>query len=121
MVTSGLLLVVFTGPNHYHTSEPQALHEENSGKVVGESWAASQVVSSQNFCTDSKLVYFLSSGLNFQIEHHLFPGVNQCYLPLIAPTVRDTCKEFGIPYQNDDSLTTVFGKFLNWMQFLGSP
>lgn len=30
--------------------------------------------------------------------HHLFPGINQYYYPAIAPIVKETCKEYGVPY-----------------------
>jgi len=36
--------------------------------------------------------------MNYQIEHHLFPAINDIHYPSIAPIVRDHCKEFNIPY-----------------------
>jgi hypothetical protein len=34
-----------------------------------------------------------------QIEHHLFPGVSQYHLPGISSIVKQTCKEFNLPYR----------------------
>jgi len=41
---------------------------------------------------------FLCGALNYQTEHHLFPGVSQYHYPAIAPIVRDVCKKYGHPY-----------------------
>ena len=35
-------------------------------------------------------------GLNFQIEHHLFPRICHVYYPAIAGIVEATCAEFGV-------------------------
>jgi fatty acid desaturase len=37
-------------------------------------------------------------GLNYQIEHHLFPGMPSPHLARAQPIVRDFCAERGIPY-----------------------
>jgi len=54
----------------------------------------------------------LNGGLNYQIEHHLFPGMNHCHYPTIAPIVRQFCKEKNIPYRHfatvkDNWMSTV--------------
>eukprot|EP00929_Paragymnodinium_shiwhaense_P067199 TRINITY_DN3382_c0_g1_i3.p1 TRINITY_DN3382_c0_g1~~TRINITY_DN3382_c0_g1_i3.p1 ORF type:complete len:467 (+),score=84.17 TRINITY_DN3382_c0_g1_i3:103-1503(+) len=48
---------------------------------------------------------FLFGGINYQIEHHLFPCVYHRYYPEIAPVVRQTCEEFKIPYVHFDTIT----------------
>lgn len=40
----------------------------------------------------------LNGGLNYQIEHHLFPRIAHTYYPLIAPVVRDYCEKKGVKY-----------------------
>lgn len=51
------------------------------------------------------LLCFLNGGLNYQIEHHIFPRVSHHHYPKIAPVVRDFCKEKGIPYVHFDSVS----------------
>eukprot|EP01036_Dinobryon_divergens_P026617 gene26617-35290_t len=41
---------------------------------------------------------FLNGGLNYQIEHHLFPRIQHSHYPKIAPIVREYCLSKGIPY-----------------------
>lgn len=59
-----------------------------------------QVVTAQNFGTDSLFCYYFSGGLNFQIEHHLFPTINHCHLPALSPGVKRICKKYGVPYHH---------------------
>lgn len=58
-----------------------------------------QIEQSHNFATDSWLCFYVSGGLNLQIEHHLFPGVNHCHLRELAPLVKALCQKHGIVYQ----------------------
>jgi len=59
---------------------------------------------------------FCFGGINYQIEHHLFPTLYHGYYPLIAPVVRATAEEFGIPYLSFDTasagLSAVHQQFL---------
>ncbi|KAL7528831.1 hypothetical protein ACHAWF_002727 [Thalassiosira exigua] len=59
-----------------------------------------QVLTAQNFGTDSLFCYYFSGGLNYQIEHHLFPNVNHCHLPELSKGVRRICEKHGIPYHH---------------------
>jgi len=61
-------------------------------------WAKLQVMSTSNYSMGSFLATWFSAGLNYQIEHHLFPTMAHTQLPEIAPIVRETCKEFNVPY-----------------------
>ena len=57
-----------------------------------------QIVTAQNFGNNSWLCFYFSGGLNYQIEHHLFPTVNHCHLPALAPKVKEICHKHGVPY-----------------------
>jgi len=57
-----------------------------------------QVITAQNFGICNRWCTFFSGGLNYQIEHHLFPSVNHCHLPALQPKVKAICKKHGVPY-----------------------
>ena len=59
---------------------------------------AHQIRTTANFATDNPLLTWYCGGLNYQIEHHLFPSVAHTRYPDIAPIVRQTAAEFGLPY-----------------------
>ena len=54
------------------------------------------MISSSN--VGGALLCFFNGGLNYQIEHHLFPRISHCHYPTIAPVVREFCEERKIPY-----------------------
>lgn len=89
----GLWFGLFSQINHLN-------HDSIAAGRKPTGWAQQQVETSANFATDSPLWFYLSNGLNFQIEHHLFPGVNHEHLHLLQPVVRETCKEFGVQYKD---------------------
>ncbi len=71
-----------------------------------------QVVTAQNFGRDSWFCGIFSGHLNYQIEHHLFPFVNHCHLPRLAPAVEDICKKHGVMYHKADGYIDAFYKHL---------
>jgi linoleoyl-CoA desaturase len=72
------------------------------------------VRNSSNFCNHwaGDVFAFLNGSINYQIEHHLFPGMSHIHLPRIAPIVRQTCEEFHIPYAAYFSLSSAWYSFL---------
>ena len=76
-------------------------------KEGGRSWAKEQVETSSNFATHSWMWFVVSNGLNFQIEHHLFPGINHEHLWRVQPVVKETCREFGVNYKSYDSMREI--------------
>ena len=54
-------------------------------------WYKCQIESSSTY--GGKIAGFLTGGLNYQIEHHIFPNCNSCYLPNIHNETRDICKK----------------------------
>jgi linoleoyl-CoA desaturase len=65
---------------------------------IQEEWAVHQVQTTANFATKSKIVSWFTGGLNFQVEHHLFPRISHIHYPKISELVRETCEQFGITY-----------------------
>jgi len=65
---------------------------------IEEEWAVHQMKTTVNFATKSKLVSWLVGGLNFQVEHHLFPRISHVHYPQINKIVKETCEQFKVPY-----------------------
>ncbi len=60
-------------------------------------WLTRQVVTSRNI-RSSYLTDFLYGGLNYQIEHHLFPAMPRKSLRRARPITIQYCREVGLPY-----------------------
>jgi len=82
-----------------HTVEETGFPEVNTatGKMEDE-WAIHQLKTTANFATRNPVISWLLGGLNFQVEHHLFPSISHVHYPAISKIVRSACREFGIPY-----------------------
>ncbi|MGZ6253817.1 MAG: fatty acid desaturase family protein, partial [Candidatus Binataceae bacterium] len=70
---------------------------------IGDEWAAHQMRTTVNFGPTNRVLTWFAGGLNFQIEHHLFPHISHTYYRDISAIVRDTALEFGLPYNVHDT------------------
>jgi delta11-fatty-acid desaturase len=89
LIFSGIFNVT-ASVNHTHSE---------SIKGQNKNWYIHQVTTSNNFGSHWPH-YYTSIGLNYQIEHHLFPTVNHCHLRDIQPIVKKLCAKHGIPYHH---------------------
>lgn len=82
-------------------------------------WAEMQIRTSCNWSCGSKLWLWASGGLNYQIEHHLFPGVAHKHYPALHRIVQDVCSKHGIPYNAYPSFASIFWHHLQRVKQLG--
>lgn len=61
-------------------------------------WAVHQLSTTANFSTQNKAVSWLLGGLNFQVEHHLFPRISHIHYPALSKVVKNVCAEFNVKY-----------------------
>lgn len=66
--------------------------------IIKEDWATHQILNTVNFAPKNKLISWFAGGLNFQIEHHLFPNICHIHYKDISKIVEQTAKEHGLPY-----------------------
>jgi fatty acid desaturase len=59
-----------------------------------------------------------TEGLNYQIEHHLFPRISHEHYPTVAKVVKQFCKEKEIPYHYFNSFTGNVSSFFGFMRAL---
>jgi fatty acid desaturase len=83
------------------------------------SWAAEQVVTSQDFNPQSEVMFFFGGGLSIQIEHHLFPNLNHCHLTKIQPIVEATCKEYNVSYKKYSTWSEAWKVATEYLTSLG--
>lgn len=91
---------------------------EDTNKLETE-WAIHQVQTTANFATKNKLYTWLLGGLNFQIEHHLFPKVSHVHYPAISKIIKQTCKEFNIPYHEYPKMRQAIASHTNYLKRMG--
>lgn len=96
--------------------EPSA----NDPALIDDEWAMHVMRTTVNFGTGNRVLNWYAGGLNFQIEHHLFPLVSHIHYPLLAPIVRSTAREFGLPYHEYPSYRGAIVSHYRLLRSLGS-
>ena len=91
------------------------------GEPLAEDWARHQVQSTVDFARRSRLLTWYLGGLNFQIEHHLFPKICHIHYPRIASIVERVCAEFKIRYVAHDRLMPALSAHWRWLRRMGRP
>eukprot|EP01088_Endostelium_zonatum_P017169 TRINITY_DN492_c0_g1_i3.p1 TRINITY_DN492_c0_g1~~TRINITY_DN492_c0_g1_i3.p1 ORF type:complete len:140 (+),score=34.64 TRINITY_DN492_c0_g1_i3:231-650(+) len=96
--TMGVGYMVNVIPNH----DTIDTHHNSIKEGEIRDWGAQQVCATGNHSTtDStwdKFVCQAYGGMNYQIEHHLYPQISHIHYPAISKIVQQTCKEFNLPY-----------------------
>ncbi|MDQ3535897.1 MAG: acyl-CoA desaturase [Bacteroidota bacterium] len=86
-----------------HVVEETDFPSPNEEGNIEEAWAIHQMRTTANFSRDSRMANFLCGGLNFQVEHHLFPNICHVHYKDISPIVKKTAYEFNLPYNDNPS------------------
>ena len=95
--TAGLILSLVFQLAHVVEDTEMPLPEENH-KEMKNTWAIHQLYTTANFSPKNWLVNWYVGGLNFQIEHHIFPHISHVHYREIAKIIKKTAKEFNLPY-----------------------
>jgi linoleoyl-CoA desaturase len=98
-----------------HTHFPAA--DPVTGKMEDE-WAVHQLKTTANFATKSKLISWWVGGLNFQIEHHLFPKISHVHYPAISKIIKKACADFNIPYIEYPKMRTAVASHVSYLKHL---
>jgi fatty acid desaturase (delta-4 desaturase) len=77
-----------------------------------------QAASSSN--VGGSILCFFNGGLNYQIEHHLFPRICHVHYPIIAPVVRQFCESKNIPYVHFPTITENVVSCARQLYIMGS-
>jgi linoleoyl-CoA desaturase len=82
-------------------------------------WAIHQVETTVDFAPHSRMAAWMLGGLNFQIEHHLLPRICHVNFPALSNVVEETCKKFGIKYNQHASFLAGLASHFRWLREMG--
>jgi len=91
---------------------------EDEGKTKPLGFLRRQVATASN--VGGAWLCFLNGGLNYQIEHHLFPRIQHTHYPKIAPVVRAFCESRGIPYVHFPTVWSNVASCAKHLETLGN-
>ena len=112
---AGFLLAIVFQTAHIM---PECKHLIFSKKPDLNTWAINQLLTTSNYSPNSKFFSWLIGGLNYQIEHHLFPGICHVHYSNISNIVKRVATEYDLPYnckQNFLQAILAHGKMLYYL------
>ena len=93
---------------------------DEAGQVEN-AWAIHQVETTVDFARKSRLVSWYVGGLNFQIEHHLFPGICHIHYPKLSRMVEKACRKANVRYSAHETFFAGVRSHFRWLQEMGRP
>jgi len=88
-------------------------------KHIETAWAEHQIRTTANFAMGNKVISWFVGGLNYQIEHHLFPKVSHVHYPALSKIVMEKCAEYNLPYNQYPTMSEALASHFRVMKFLG--
>jgi len=99
--------------------ETEFVHPPTDGHHIEAEWAIHQVNTSVNFATQNKVWNWLFGGLNFQVEHHLFPRISHVHYPELNKRLKQVCAEFNVQYREFPTLRSALRSHLMHLRQVG--
>jgi linoleoyl-CoA desaturase len=112
------LAIVFQLAHVVENAEFELASGDDEVKIE-EEWAIYQVKTTANFAPKNKIISWFVGGLNFQVEHHLFPRISHVHYPAIRKIVKQTCEQFNISYNEFPTMTKAVASHFRMMKQLG--
>jgi linoleoyl-CoA desaturase len=91
------------------------------GLQIDTPWAIHQLETTMDFARDNRALSWFIGGLNFQVEHHLFPRISHVHYQAVSRVVEDTCREFGVTYLEHRTFAAGIASHYRWLRQLGRP
>ncbi|WP_421978500.1 fatty acid desaturase family protein [Roseivirga seohaensis] len=114
---TGLSLGLIFQPAHVMPTSEYPIPDDTGNLETN--WAVHQLFTTTNFAPKSKLFSWYVGGLNFQIEHHLFPNICHVHYKKISKIVMETTKEYGLPYNSEKSFFSAVAAHAKMLKSLG--
>jgi len=117
---AGFILAIIFQPAHV-LEENEFLEVGETISQVDDSWFTHQLRTTADFAQKNRIFSWFVGGLNFQVEHHLFPSIAHVHYHKIAPIVEETAKEYGIPYNKFRTFRGAVWAHYKMLRALGNP
>ena len=102
-----------------HVVENVSFPEPDPQGHIQNRWAIHEMQTTSNFGTDSKFWGWFVGGLNYQIEHHLFPYICHVHYPEICKIMKQTAHECQVPYHEQPTFTSAILSHIRMLKKFG--
>jgi len=103
-----------------HIIEETDFYVTDDNGSVENNWAIHQMKTTANYANGSVIFSWLVGGLNYQIEHHLFPYICHVHYRKISSIVKRTAKEFNVPYYQHKTFFGALKSHFSLLNQLGT-
>lgn len=93
--------------------------KSNEKGRIENNWLVHQLKTTCNFSPKSQIFSWLIGGLNYQIEHHLFPNICHVHYREISPIVKETAAKYGMPYHEKSTFLSAINDHIKMLKILG--
>jgi linoleoyl-CoA desaturase len=91
------------------------------GERMDRCWSEHQLATTVDFAPGNRFLTWFLGGLNYQVEHHLFPRISHIHYPALANIVRETCAEFGVLHRSHPTFWSAIVSHVRHLRQLGEP
>jgi len=114
---SGFVLTIIFQTAHVVTTSVYPLPDENGS--VQNNWAIHQLITTSDYSPKNKVFSWLIGGLNYQVEHHLFPNISHVHYSTIATMVKETAQKYSLPYHVQPGFLKALWEHAKMLKKLG--
>jgi linoleoyl-CoA desaturase len=116
--TSGLVLSSIFQTAHVVPTSEYPVPDKNG--ELNNNWAVHQLYTTCNYAPKSTIFSWLIGGLNYQVEHHLFPNISHIHYRDIAKIVQAKTKKYGLPYNVNKNFASAVWQHARMLKILGN-
>lgn len=102
-----------------HVVEGPAYPVPDDQGRMEETWLVHEMATTADFARRNRLLTWYVGGLNYQIEHHLFPRVCSAHYPSIGPIVEEVAAKHRMPYYQHPTLGAAIRSHYRMLKRLG--
>jgi linoleoyl-CoA desaturase len=104
-----------------HVVPETAFPQPNADHKMENNWAIHQLQTTSNFGPKSRIFQWFIGGLNYQVEHHLFPNICHVHYRKLSKIVKETALEYGLPYYSEPTFMSAVRSHSKMLYNLGKP
>lgn len=102
-----------------HVMESSTYSSVDGDENIPHDWATNQVLNTVNFAPKNKILTWFVGGLNYQVEHHLFPSICHVHYTKLSKIVKETAEEFNLPYHVQPTFRSALWYHMKMLKQLG--
>ncbi|WP_353718322.1 acyl-CoA desaturase [Dyadobacter sp. 676] len=117
-ITAGMILSTIFQMAHIVEGAEQPAPDEDGN--IENAWAIHQLQTTSNFAGKNRVLSWFIGGLDYQIEHHLFPSISHIHYHALSPIVKATALEFGLSYNAKANFGQALVSHVRMLRKLGT-